>query len=142
MDEEGFYAFWAQYPKKRAKGTALRAWKATRAQRPPIDQLLKALAVLKGSDDWRKDSGQYIPYPSTWINAWGWCDVPEVDLKDVLPSGKLWWETNAGIEAKARELGIPAWNGRFGDEPETWPMWAKRVRAIAESNKVVPLRAA
>jgi hypothetical protein len=82
------------------------------------------------------------PLRGTWLRAWGWCDVPEVDLKDVLPNGKLWWESVSGVEAKARELGITEWVGSHGGVLETWQQWAKRVREIAESNKVVPLRAA
>lgn len=142
FEEEGFYRFWAEYPKKRSKGDALKAWRAVKDKRPKLEQLLKALAVMKGSEDWRKDGGQYIPYAGTWLRAWGWCDVPEVDLKDVLPSGKLWWETVSGTEAKARELGISMWDGRYDDMPETWQQWAKRVRAIVESNKVVPIKSA
>lgn len=138
-EEQGFDSFWNAWPKKRSKGDAYKAWKATKDRRPTMEKLLKAISVMKASEDWRKDGGQYIPYPSTWLRAWGWEDVPEVDMKDVLANGKLWWETVAGIEAKAKELGIPPWDGRNEDLPETWQMWAKRVRAIAEAGNVIPI---
>lgn len=137
-DEAGFYAFWAAYPKKRSKGDAWKAWRGTKEKRPPIERLLKALAVLKASDDWRRDGGQYIPYPSTWLRAWGWEDVAEVLIADIRADGKPWWQSVSGIEAKAKELGIEPWDGRWGGELESFQQYTKRVRAAAESN-VIPL---
>lgn len=142
VEEEGFDRFWSEYPKKRSKGDAYKAWRATKERRPDIEKIVKAVKVLRASDDWRRDGGQYIPYPGTWLRAWGWEDVPDVDMKDVLANGKLWYETVSGIEAKAVELGIKEWTGFYGNRPETWQQWARRVRAIAESNKVVPIKSA
>ena len=139
MDEDGFYRFWNEYPKKRSKGDAYKAWKVTAQKRPPLDKLLKALAVLKASEDWRKDGGQYIPYPSTWLRAWGWEDVPEVQLSDVRPDGKVWWQTVTGIEAKAKELGME-WTGDYGGSPETFQQFTKRVRHASEPANVIHIR--
>jgi hypothetical protein len=136
--EEGFDSFWNAYPKKRSKGDAYKAWKATKDRRPTMQKLLKAIAVLKASEDWRKDGGQYIPYPSTWLRAWGWEDVPEVDMQGVV-NGKMWWETVSGVEKKAKELGVPAWCDDRNYEGETWQDWARRVRKIAESTNVIPI---
>lgn len=137
-DETEFERFWASYPKKRSKGDAFKAWRGTREQRPALDKLLKALAVLKASPDWTKDGGQYIPYPSTWLRAWGWEDVPEVEIESVRADGKVWWQSVSGIEAKAAELNLAPWNGMFMGKPETWQQWAERVRRIAGVN-VVPM---
>lgn len=104
-DEDGFCKFWESYPKKRSKGDAYKAWCVTGDKRPAVDTIIKAITVLKASPDWTKDGGQYIPYPSTWLRAWGWEDVPEVDLKGVI-KGKMWWETVTGIEQKGGELGL------------------------------------
>lgn len=139
--EEGFYRFWAEYPKKRSKGDAFNAWRVTAPRRPELQVLLKALAVLKSSEDWTKEGGKFIPYPGTWLRAWGWDDVPEVEMADVV-NGKMWWQTSSGTEAKAKELGIDPWNGRFNGEPESWQQWAKRVKAQAESSKVIPINRA
>jgi hypothetical protein len=72
--EQLFDEFWAQYPKKRSKGRAERVW----AKIKPDEQLFKAildgLDRAKTSVEWQKDGGQYIPYPSTWLNAKGWED--------------------------------------------------------------------
>lgn len=140
-EEAGFDTFWNAYPKKRSKGDAYKAWRAVAPRRPPMDKLLKAIAVLKASDDWRKDGGQYIPYPSTWLRAWGWEDVPEVELLAVGQNGKCWWETVSGIEAKAKELGMPAWGEDRDYDGESWQAWARRVKEKGRSN-VIPLKAA
>lgn len=125
--EEGFDSFWNEYPKKRSKGDALKAWKAVKEKRPPIAQLLKALAVLKASDDWRKDGGQFIPYPGTWLRAWGWEDVPQVDMSGLV-NGKMWWETVTGIEKKADELGIKV------EDYESWQHFKHGVFRAAGHN--------
>lgn len=104
-DDAAFNRFWSEYPKKRSKGDAFKAWNQVAAKRPPIEKIIKSLIVLKASDDWRRDGGQYIPYPATWLRDWGWDDVPEVDLSGVV-NGKMWWETVTGVDGKARELGI------------------------------------
>lgn len=139
MEEQDFDRFWAAYPKKRSKGEAFKAWGATKEKRPPILKLLAALAVLKASDDWRKDGGQFIPYPSTWLRAWGWEDVPEVQIQDVRADGKLWWQSVSGVEAKARELGIEEWTGHYAGVTETYQQYTKRVRAAAERGNVIPM---
>lgn len=105
MEQEGFDRFWQEYPKKKSKGDAYKAWCQTKDKRPPIAQIIKTLIVLKASEDWRKEGGQFIPYPATWLRDWGWDDVPEVDLSGVV-NGKMWWETVTGVDNKARELGV------------------------------------
>lgn len=112
---DGFERFWAAYPKKRSKGDAYKAWCATASKRPDTAQIIKALTVLKASQDWMKDGGQFIPYPSTWLRAWGWDDVPEVDLQGVV-NGKMWWETVTGVDLKAAEFGVK--EGEYGSRAE------------------------
>ena len=72
--EQLFDEFWAQYPKKRSKGQAEKTW----VKLKPDEQLFKAIMAglerAKTSVDWQKDGGQFIPYPSTWLNAKGWED--------------------------------------------------------------------
>ena len=71
--EDAFAAFWSAYPKKRGKLDAKRAWKA---RKPPLQKVLNTLAGLSASHEWRKDNGQFIPYPASWLNAGGWDDEP------------------------------------------------------------------
>lgn len=81
MDDE-FVAFWRAYPRKVKKGDAWKAWCQTEKLRPPLDKLIAAIQRAKRSEQWQKDGGQYIPYPATWLRAWGWEDQYEVDLSD------------------------------------------------------------
>lgn len=69
-----FETFYQAYPKHKAKGAALKAWKNIKGEMPPIDSILKAIEDQKRSEDWQKDNGQFIPYPATWINQRRWED--------------------------------------------------------------------
>lgn len=71
-----FDAFWQAYPKKVGKHSAKKAWKASK--HPPINLVVAKIHAMKNSDQWRKDGGQFIPYPATWINRGGWDDEPTV----------------------------------------------------------------
>ncbi|MBE3119592.1 MAG: hypothetical protein IMZ50_12670, partial [Candidatus Atribacteria bacterium] len=63
-----FADFWKAYPRKVGKGAARKAWKATTGKRPELPCLLAAVAKAKGSDQWVKEGGQFIPHPATWLN--------------------------------------------------------------------------
>jgi hypothetical protein len=39
-----------------------------------VDLMIKKIKLLKETYDWKKNNGQYIPYPSTWLNKKGWED--------------------------------------------------------------------
>lgn len=71
-DDGDFEYFWKAYPKRVGKAKALAAWK--RAKRPALESVLSRLDAIKASDQWRKDGGQFIPHPATWINRGGWDD--------------------------------------------------------------------
>ena len=71
--ESYFDTFWREYPKKKSKGTALKAFNKA-LKRTDFDTIMEALHMLKGSNEWTKDGGQYVPYPATWLNADGWND--------------------------------------------------------------------
>lgn len=68
-----FNSFWSSYPLKKNKDAAEKAWKK---KKPPINDVLKALAWQVDSEDWTKSRGKFIPYPATYINAGGWKDEP------------------------------------------------------------------
>ena len=70
----GFDLFWACYPRRQAKGDALKAWAQTAKHRPAIEEILAAIETQKKSDQWFRDSGQFIPMPATWLRAWRWAD--------------------------------------------------------------------
>lgn len=80
LDERLFSIFWKAYPKKKSKGQA----EKTFAKLNPDEQLVATMVAkierAKTSDQWRKNFGEFIPNPSTWLNAKGWDDVLEVEI--------------------------------------------------------------
>ena len=71
---KSFPKFWDAYPKKKNKGDAEKAWKSVKPTDELLTQILEAVEVAKRGDDWRKESGKYIPYPASWLRAKGWED--------------------------------------------------------------------
>lgn len=69
----GFEDFWKAYPKRQAKGQARKAW-INRKCSTLLPQILAAVEKAKASEQWRKDGGQFIPYPASWLNAERWED--------------------------------------------------------------------
>lgn len=104
---DGFARFWEQYPKKRSKGDAEKAWKAIRPDRVLLDRILQAIAQAKLTDDWQKSGGQFIPYPATWLRAKGWEDIVSTESAEQSQVPDL-----ASIEA-SRRAGIEAMKARM-----------------------------
>jgi len=80
-----FISFWNSYPKRIGKKATLKAWMKAK-DKPLIDYILSKINQQKESDQWKKDNGQYIPNPSTWINQGRWDD--EISI----PKEKLKWK--------------------------------------------------
>lgn len=85
--ETGFAEFWAQYPKRVSKQDAAKAWKAGKCERDK-DAILAAVAKQRESPNWRKDGGQFIPHPATYLNRRRWEDsidpMPELNEQERL----------------------------------------------------------
>jgi len=74
-----FLSFWSAYPKKIGKDAAWKAWNGRNEDRPEIRFILDALNQQKSSEQWTRNHGQYIPYPSKWLNQGWWAN--EVEIK-------------------------------------------------------------
>lgn len=72
--EELFAIFWDAYPKKRSKGQAEKTWAKLRPDEQLVALMVAKIEQAKTSEEWTKQDGQFIPYPSTWLNAKGWED--------------------------------------------------------------------
>lgn len=72
-----FDRFWKAYPKKKGKESARRAWKKLAPDMALCRVMAEALDRQKRSVDWRRDGGQFIPYPATWLNGRRWEDDPD-----------------------------------------------------------------
>jgi hypothetical protein len=91
---DGFDLFWSAYPRKIAKSAARKAWAKTKNDRPEFEDVIRAIEVQKRSDAWKRDGGQYIPHPATWLNAGRWDDVVEQSNGRIAetPSDRAWRE--------------------------------------------------
>lgn len=78
-----FEKFWTEYPKRRSKGDALKAWRALKPTKELTERILRSLQIAKRSSDWVKDGGQFVPYPGTWLRAQGWED--DIRLPNDIP---------------------------------------------------------
>ena len=92
--ESEFEQFWKAYPRKvGGKRNALRVWGKAK-DRPSIQIILQAIMKAKQTEQWKKDGGQFIPYPATWLNRGSWDDEPVETLGNSDPNGFL-----AGLNA-------------------------------------------
>lgn len=81
--DKGFDSFWKAYPKKKNK---LDAQKAFSKVKVPIQTLLDAIERQKRSEQWKKEGGQFIPYPATWLNRGAWDDEDTQPSLHSIPS--------------------------------------------------------
>lgn len=72
--EELFAMFWEAYPKKRSKGQAEKTWAKLNPDEQLVALMVAKIEQAKTSEEWTKQNGQFVPYPSTWLNAKGWED--------------------------------------------------------------------
>ena len=71
---EPFDRFWSAYPRKEGKKAARKAWEKIRPGPRIVVEIMAGLQKQKNSDQWRRDGGQFIPHPATWLNGERWKD--------------------------------------------------------------------
>ena len=66
---DGFDVFWKAYPRKTAKEDARKAYAVLMKKKdaPTIERLIESIEAHKRSEAWKKDDGQFIPHPATYI---------------------------------------------------------------------------
>ena len=97
-----FDVFWSIYPKKKSKGDAEKAWGQVVTNKEIYEAILKKIPLLKNTEDWQKENGQFIPYPATWLRAKGWEDEYEQ------------WQPSTGHPADAK---IAKLEEKYGKAP-------------------------
>jgi hypothetical protein len=75
--ENYFDQFWSVYPRKKSKGQAERTWVKLNPNEQLLASMIATIERAKTSVEWTSGGGQFIPYPSTWLNAKGWEDEIE-----------------------------------------------------------------
>lgn len=69
-----FEKFWKAYPKKVGKVVAEKSFTKYKPDETLLSSMLKAIEIQKRSDQWKKENGQFIPNPATWLNQKRWED--------------------------------------------------------------------
>ena len=74
IKEERFNIFWNKYPKKASKANAKKAFFKANFNDVVFSEMLNSIEKFKKTKEWKKDKGQFIPYPATWLNQRRWED--------------------------------------------------------------------
>lgn len=68
--------FWPEYPRKKDKEPARKAWKALKLKDTDEAQILAIMKALRRDvkEEWRDRTPDKIPYGATWLHRKGWLD--------------------------------------------------------------------
>lgn len=72
--ENMFNEFWTSYPKKRNKQKCKEWYLKNKPTEELHGKILLGITFYSSTEDWKKDNGQFIPYPSTFLNQKRWED--------------------------------------------------------------------
>lgn len=102
-----FEDFWLAYPRRVARKDAEKAWLKIDASQH--EKIFSAVAEQRKTEDWRKSSGQYIPYPASYLRGERWLDELEADIS----MGQCKWNINGnrGPEPRCITAGSIEKNG-------------------------------
>lgn len=78
-----FERFWKAYPRKVGKGAAEKSFKKYKPDDSLTERMIASVEAHKKSDQWKKDGGQFIPHPATWLNQRRWED--EIETEEEIP---------------------------------------------------------
>lgn len=95
-----FAEFWKAYPKKVGKKAAEKSWQKLKPDAELFERIMQAVTAAKGSDQWNRENGRFIPNPSTWINQGRWDDeLPAVGSFQQQPHGNCGKPDTMGVLA-------------------------------------------
>ena len=86
VQDRRFAEFWAAYPRKVGKAAALKIWKKIKPTTELYERIMKAVEQQKKTAQWRGNAGQFIPYPSTWLNGKRWEDENDTPTNERPPT--------------------------------------------------------
>lgn len=94
--KEKFEKFWNAYPKKVNKFKTEEWFKKNNPSNEILNLILEKIDQFKNTNDWKKDDGKYIPYPTTWLNQKRWEDEVKIsnsdDIQEVKKYSDEWWD--------------------------------------------------
>lgn len=99
-----FDSFWEAYPKKKAKAKAKESWLKIMPNDELYQTIITAVDAQKKSDEWIKDNGQFIPYPSTWLNQKRWEDEVTVSTATIEEHREVKYSSHSSDEAMDKAI--------------------------------------
>lgn len=120
-DDAEFIEFWSAFPRRVAKGAARKAWNAA-TKKSPAAAIIAAATSFAHICRAEGKPEQYIPHPSTWLNAERWLDgedttrtVPDL-LSPIQPALPV--DDDAIWQARAAEFRgpRPGWRAYWGPD--------------------------
>lgn len=75
--DELFELFWKEYPNHKSRKKALQSWHKLKPTPELTQVIVEAVRKAKESPQWKKDNGQFIPHPTTYLNQERWNDELE-----------------------------------------------------------------
>lgn len=99
-DLKRFDEFWAAYPRRVGKNSAIRAYAVARERFTGSTDDYEQTVIqgaLRLAQDPNLPPVQFVPYPTTWLNRDGWCDDP-------YPAREMTTEERAEIAKRKSEL--------------------------------------
>jgi len=84
-DKTSFDLFWSVYPRKIGKGAAELSWKKIKPDDILQARIVDAVKAQCKSEQWKRDGGQFIPHPATWLNGKRWEDVLDIAIAQDKP---------------------------------------------------------
>lgn len=103
--QERFERFWEAYPKKVGKKAAQAAFGKLKPNDELVKKMLSTLGWQAKSEQWQRNSGQYVPNPTTWLNQGRWDDKPSAVPN--APEGKPSFD----LDAYERDSAFDTWSG-------------------------------
>lgn len=81
---EWFNIFYELYPRHEGRQDAIKAWDKLKPSLELCRIMEVAIRAARGSPEWQKDGGRYIPHASSWLNGRRWED--EHTVSQIPPS--------------------------------------------------------
>lgn len=99
-NEQRFNQFWEAYPRKVAKKEAKKAWDKIKPNETLFETIMQGIEDQKRGADWKKNNGQFIPHPATWLNQGRYEDEVRADLHTVMdnPFDFAFGKEETGVE--------------------------------------------
>lgn len=136
---ERFEIFWTNYPRKRSKKAAEKAFAKVNPDEQLFSDLMKGLERAKTSEQWQ--TPQFIPHAATWLNDGGWMDEYQTAYSDdelaVIRAfngalGERVGSVDEAVFVEARAGAIRAFLGKLAADPDAWKRYFPAVRDKVE----------